>query len=701
MDYVERQLKPNTFGFSPSGARDSMHILDIDLNPPPENRFVKKEKELTRRELINKLNHIHFQGRSILVNFKRIRDDRIISLAAYPHPCFGRHMVCLWAESPDMRDVSNACEFEDFTITEGPYVITAYGQLRAVNSRGICITLPETVHQSSCRKVRRFSCDALNVQLVQNSVVFSGSLMDFSPLSFGVEIQPSSKEPFNWLNLQDKLNMIISREGETIFSGECRIIRQAGGPQKKQIILEPLTDTIQRFNPKAYRSKRLQLIPSPDIRFIHPFTGQPIKLKVIDVSGAGISVEDDEENSVLLPGMIIPAMALLFTNSFSITCRTQVVYRKPLNGASKDSAVKCGIAFLDMNPQDHMRLLAILHQAENRNLYVCSDVNMDDLWRFFFESGFIYPRKYAFIHEQKDRIKSTYEKLYTTPSNIARYFTWQRKGVIQGHLSMLRFYDKTWLIHHLAALKTEQGVRIGLEMLKQIGSFTYDSYRLFSSHMDYLMCYFRPENYFPNHFFGGVAKNINEPKSCSIDIFAYVHFHNSTATPYAESAVDWSLTKATYEDLVELEVFYNRVSGGLMLSAFDLIPEKQMTERNDLADEYRKLGLTRMRLMYALKVGDILKAVIMINISDLALNLSDLTNCITIYIIDSEDLSPYIIQSAVFRLSDQYGMRKFPTLIYPSSYTETQSLHYEKNYHLWILDMHFSDDYFKHLEHLI
>ena len=98
----------------------------------------------------------------------------------------------------------------------------------------------------------------------------------------------------------------------------------------------------------------------------------------------------------------------------------------------KKQLIKCGIAFLDMNPDDHMRLLSLLHQTVNKNFYICNEVDMEDLWAFFFASGFIYPKKYAFIHEDKQKIKSTYERLYTKNSNIARHFTWQKKGKFSG-----------------------------------------------------------------------------------------------------------------------------------------------------------------------------------------------------------------------------------------------------------------------------
>jgi hypothetical protein len=361
--------------------------------------------------------------------------------------------------------------------------------------------------------------------------------------------------------------------------------------------------------------------------------------------------------------------------------------------------VKCGIAFLDMNPNDHMRLLSLLHQADNKNLYICNEVDMNELWNFFFNSGFIYPKKYAFISDNKEKVKQTFKKLYTIDPSIARHFTWQKKGSILGHLSMLRFYENTWLIHHLAALKSDQQLKIGIEMLKQIGLYTYDSHRLFSSHMSYLMCYFRPENKFPNHFFGGVARNINHSKACSLDKFTYIHYHyhNNMQIRMSDS---WKVFKTTYDDLVELESFYEQVSDGLMIQAFDLSPEPEMMERNELANEYKKKNLKRKRLLFSLKHHGSLRVVFQLNISDVSLNLSDLTNCITAFVIDEDNLTTDILFSTIYGLSNEYDLKKIPLLLYPHSFAESLSIPYEKLYNLWILDTQFSDDYFRHLEYL-
>jgi hypothetical protein len=699
MDYIEKIIgirKPNLKADDP---KPDLRIIDTDFELLGKTQVIKKESSLNKKALIDKLNYKNFQNETIHVNFIHNNDKRIISYDTNPQPCFGKRLICLWIQRPDLSKLLNAYHFHNLTFNDGQNLVTINCVLRSINSKGICFNLPETATEFSSRKSRRFTCEKLNVSLMQNGVVFNGKLIDFSQISFRVEVVSTINEPFQWINSKDLINLVVSSEEDLLYTGQCKIIKQSGGTKQKNIILQPVNDSIQRFTPKTHRSNRLKLSPSPDIAFTHPFTDKYVNLKVIDISGSGFSVEDDEESSVLVTGMIIPDLRLVFANNFWFKCKTQVVYRKIFKVDENRNMVKCGIVFLDMNPNDHMRLLSLLHQADNKNLYISNAVDMHELWAFFFNSGFIYPKKYAFLSDNKEKIKQTFEKLYAGDSSIVRHFTWQKKGSILGHLSMLRFYENTWLIHHLAALKSDQRFKIGNEILQQIGSYTYDSHRLFSSHMSYLMCYFRPDNKFPNHFFGGVARNIDNSKACSLDKFAYTHYHNhnKTKTRLNDS---WKLTKVTYDDLSDLENFYEQSSGGLMIQAFDLSPEPEMMARNELANEYKKMNLKRKRLLFSLKHNESLKAVLLLNISDVSLNLSGLTNCISLFLIDPENLSMEIVFSSISELSHEYDLKKIPLLLYPHTFADSLSISYEKLYNLWVLDTQFSDDYFKHLENL-
>ena len=266
----------------------------------------------------------------------------------------------------------------------------------------------------------------------------------------------------------------------------------------------PVRQEIQRYRKAEFRSQRQTLNPSPNIIFRHPLTRKRVDLKVIDLSGSGFSVEEDEHHAVLLPGLILPEIELRFANSFKIKCSAQVVFRKPTEGKAEGRRLRCGIALIDVTAQDHVKLLGMLNQAKDKNSYLCTDIDLDALWDFFFETGFIYPSKYALIHENKVEIRATYEKLYTRSPEIARYFVYQDNGTILGHMAMIRFWKGAWLTHHHAARKSALN-RAGLLVLDQIGRFGYDTFRLRSMHMDYLVAYYRPQNKFPNRMFGGVA----------------------------------------------------------------------------------------------------------------------------------------------------------------------------------------------------
>jgi hypothetical protein len=313
---------------------------------------------------------------------------------------------------------------------------------------------------------------------------------------------------------------------------------------------------------------------------------------------------------------------------------------------------------------------------------------MDALWSFFFETGFIYPSKYAFIQLNKREIKRTYEKLYTSNPSIARHFTYQKKGNILGHMAMVRFYENAWMIHHHAASKSES-MKAGLVVLKQISRYINELHNLNSAHMKYVYCYFRPENKFPNRIFGGFARQLNDQQGSSLDTYAYFHYRKTV--PGAASIPDpWELTEIRLEDYAELRSFYSFNSGGLMMDAFDLHSAKAVPDA--LAHEYQSLGFQKKRRIYSLLEADELKAIIIADVTDIGFNMANLTNCTTVIILD--EMTPrFFVESSLACISNEYEHREMPVLVYPAAYAEKHALPVEKTYILWVLNLQYLDPY--------
>ena len=165
--------------------------------------------------------------------------------------------------------------------------------------------------------------------------------------------------------------------------------------------------------------------------------------------------------------------------------KAQVVYRSIQNDPETGHFVKCGIAILDMDFDQHCNLLAFLYQARDEKSFLGTQVDPDDFWRFLFESGFIYPDKYAFLEKNKQSIKEVYRKIYSEPSKIAKHFLYQDNGRILGHMAMIRFYEKSWMIHHHAA-NSAASHKAGIDVLDQISRFIHESHRILSNKMDFV-----------------------------------------------------------------------------------------------------------------------------------------------------------------------------------------------------------------------
>jgi hypothetical protein len=653
------------------------------------------EKEISINKLINRLNYLNFQDGSLLVNFKHTKYTRTVSLEAKPLPCQDDLLECSWVEPSEVLMKTRASVFENIFVIDGYKLVVVTPTVLEMNERSISFRLPETAREVCYRKVRRHLCEGVSAQLMQNSALFDGQLLDFNAVSFRVEVHTVPPQTFQWVDPDLPVNVVFSTAWGPRYSGECRIIKQNSGQKSRTFVLEPLTLQKPRFKPKNYRSARQQLVPSPNAMFTHPFTGRPVDLKVIDISGGGFSIEEDASDSVLLPGMIIDRVDLNFANSFISSCQVQVVYRRPTEG--DQNTVRCGLTILDMDIQDHVRLLALIYQVNSKDSYLCNKVDMDQLWQFFFETGFIYPGKYQHIKGNKEKYRELYEKLYTQNPRIARHFIYQKRGAILGHMATLRFYENSWMIHHHAAAKSESN-HGGLVVLNQITRFNNDSHRLYSIHMNYVFCYYRPENKFPHKAFGGIARHLKNNKACSLDEMAYLHVRREFNSLQRMSD-SWGMTPTVKADLQELESFYENNSGGLMIDALDL--DATMIEPGEIYREYEDLGFKRERHLFSLKQHGSLVAVFMINFSDVGLNMSDLTNCVTVYVLDPEALSRDTLSLALSILFIRFNQEDMSVLLFPLSYAQSQQISYERTYILWIMSMLHADKGYVYLDRLL
>ena len=652
---------------------------------------LESARQVDREALINTLNHIHFTNGYILVHLSNPEYEENILVRVYPEPCLGKELTCRWADKTlSDLDLENY-QIMHLIIDDGRSMILIPAVLKEITGERLKIQLPEISYNLSRRQAKRYVCRDVNVELVQSGFLGKGELLDFSPIGFRIRMSAESSSFLHLFNSDELVTIHFWKDKQMLFSGICRCIRHGGKPPDSEIVLVPIEERINRFKKRQIRNPRQQLVPAPVITSDHPLFKKSVQLEVYDISTSGFSVYEEAGERVLISGLIIPELKINFAGALKMKCAAQVIYFLE----EEEKRIRCGLSILDMDVNTYSSLAHVLLNALESHAHVSSEVEMEDLWEFFFDTGFIYPTKYRLIQSHREGLKETYRKLYQENPEIAKHFTYQRNGHIYAHISMIRAYEKTWMMHHHAA-RTIESRLTGFIVLKQMMHYLNDMHRLPSANMNYAMSCFRPENRVPNLIFGGFARSLKNARGCSMDLFAYLpHTSFSLGVQFPDG---WSLKECSAFDLWELNRFYRRYSGGLLLDAMGL--GQETTGHEPLEETYSRLGLVRKWKTYSLTHMGELNAVLIVNQSDMGINLSELLNSIKILVINTEGLPWSVLSTAISKLASAYDMDRVPIMFYPFDYVRTENVPYEKQYQAWVLNVGYGDEYMEFMQRI-
>lgn len=670
--------------------------FERDLVPPPCLKqgvtpdLFETAKKVEIAQIINDLNYIHFRGDTISISLRHPGHRDSILLSARPQPCLDTDLVCLW--QTDVRNMKlESYTFEWLFMNDGDSFILVPCEMTGISETFISMRITGKGLLLERRKIKRYPGNQVDVELIQNGFVARGTLLDFNAKGFRIRVDGNRSSSFNWLNPDDYCRVDLMNSTGMVLTCKCTVLRQSETVRSREIVVWPDTRSINRFPKKEVRPERHHLNPSPKISFEHPLSGTMVQRAVADISYSGLAVHEPSENAVLLPGMMIPALMINFPGGLKLKCMAQVVSCREVD----ENTVRCGLAFLDMDIPAYGRLTQLISSIEDPCNNISGDLDLDALWEFFFHTNFIYPKKYKLVKSYIDAFKTIYKKLYRDTPEIAVNYAYEKDGRILAHLSMLRSYDSAWMLHHHAARVTSR--RTGIGILKLMVNYVNGIYRLPTPRMRYVMCYFRPDNHFPDMVYGKFAREHNDPRGCSLDLFAYATF--TIAAPQGlPDGLD--VRRSTPEDVRDLDTFYRAASGasspeggGLLIDALGL---REPGANDAVMALYHSLGFERDICLYSLYREDELKAVFIVNRADLGMNLSELLNSVKVMVLDQAGVSWETISAAINQFAGAYDLNTMPVMVYPFEYAEKNGVPYEKQYYLWILDLHRSADPYLH-----
>ncbi len=669
-----------------SGAKLDYNDSLMPLRRNSLDKPGRSTQKIGKRKCINIINYFHFAETSIFAHVNFNITGEALLLKVFPGP-FQKDEVLFSLPKGSNLDLRNF-SIKSLVVDDGKHLLVITVTPLEIDHSSCRVRIEDTCYRFSERSARRIACQFIDAEIHHDMVEYQGVLEDFNPKGLRIALGDDSESTLGGIGESEEVTIRLRKKDVLIFSGKCRCLRVF--EDGRGIILEPLNIRYSRFKERKNRNPRVNLIPRPKAIFDYPFNNRRITYEIDDITTSGLSLRETSGDSLLMPGLIIPSLTILYAGGLKIECSAQVVY-----SASKKmgKSIRHGLSILDMNMRDYSALFDIVSNAYDERANMSSQINMDDLWEFFFDSGFIYPGKYEHLSQIKEKFKDTYEKLYHQGQDIFTNFTYQKNGRILGHNCTIRAYQRAWMIHHLAA-RSSGARRIGLDVLRHSHYYFDGMYRLPSIGMDYMIMYFRPNNRFPDYFFGGFCRDYNKPRACSMDLFAYMNM----STPPADSELNngWSVEQCTPEDIDELKTWYAKESGGLAIDAFGIATDLGAMEIK-LKDMYGNIGLRRCCTPYAVRNDGKIQAFLIADQSDAGINLSELLNSIKIFVVNL-DLPWRELQRAVATLRDSYDTGGIPLLVWPIKYMEAHKVPYEKGYNLWVLNTEYGDDYVEYIK---
>jgi hypothetical protein len=624
-------------------------------------------ESISRRRLINILNYVNYKGAEVSVNLKNHEDGSTLSLRARPELCTGETVSLIWSEGPPRNTGTIGYNVADFLIDKGSRVITVSGRVVDVSRLGITFALPEHCLATSRRQNERFASITVHSTLSCGEWKATGKLQDFGGGYLKVRLTARDVHLAKVKN-RSPIQITLMTKKTTVYNGI--------GVMKRWITNGHNIDVVIALtalgNEKRLDEQAVTLSRNLVATCRHPLSDRMVRLSITKASYNSFEVSERLGHAALFPGLIIPETKIDFGAGDFAGCMMQVT------GGDGGTWI---MSILDMPILDQRKLFSFIERETGMSSGVSKVIDPDELIEFFFEVGFIYPKKYDSLRNSKEHLKQILSRLYVDTPSIAQQFVRYNEDAIEAHIAMVRFHERSWVVHHHSAIG---GSGAGSAVLMQIFRYIHSYSTLPSTSMDYVMTYYRPENRFPDRVLGGIARFLRQPSLCSIDPFAYLHLHFHESATERQSEGKWELLPTSHEDLLKLNTFYKNMSGGLTVKAFGLHDRNHERETVDLDMEFKKAGLRRRKSVFSLKSQGKLNAVIMALDSDDGLNMSNLLKCVHVFVIDKDGFSFDQLMNQLNRLSSLYQEQEIPVLLFPASYASDEGVNIEKVYNLLV-----------------
>ncbi len=447
--------------------------------------------------------------------------------------------------------------------------------------------------------------------------------------------------------------------------------------------------TVARFSvPRAWDiTARFRLPFSDESEFVHR--------RVLDVSAFGVSFALENPSDILPVGTHLAHITICNLDNVSFTFNGIVKHIEDdiLDGKN---FLRCGVSFEQFDESDRLQLIDHILKKRSPLIDPTSVLLFDELWSFFQDSGFLYPKKKETLAPVAKEIRHSVSTLLNSPNSLFKTLVVRKRDHIDAHLSLLRVYSSTWICQHMAAARSN---KLSLFSARDVNLSGIDFLNLVE--VQWLKAYFRPSNSWADRVFGSFARIAGRSSLSSYRELEYLSCNLSAESKHTNHPNGITVRGFQSADQTLVESYFLHSGLTTELYSDDLRDDKLRLD--DLSAMYSQLGLTRRREILVVEQNGHPSGFALLEISSFGLNLSELTNQVTFHVWNK---NPDVFQAIATAVRQRYaslGYQKVIALCKRDDLAMLQTAGFtrERTYACWTFHQSLLADYRNHITRLL
>ncbi len=431
---------------------------------------------------------------------------------------------------------------------------------------------------------------------------------------------------------------------------------------------------------------------APTVKIVSPITpDHPLVRPVVNLSPLGLRVEVLPDKDMLIRGMTLEHITLLLPGDQTLHLQGEVRYLAPVSPDNPTGPAYCGIQFRHASPTTHHALVDYLISKNYPQVVDAGPQDEEALWDFYRNADFYTPAKQKACIGTPDQVRATQRAMLRAPPPFSRRLIFKDGGRIYGTVSLQQICQRTWLVHHLCAVRHRTQF-VPKSLLLFLGEYISKT-----PEIHYVKMMWRPNNTWSNRMFNRLVHRLHDGEQSVVRVYSYLQ---RPSGPFPNPPPDprgIAIRPIAPDEIAEVESYFINQEEYFFMKSEDLY--RGAYELESVNRKYQTLGLFRTRKVFGAFDRGRLVGFALAERASPGLNMSNLLNTFQVHTCYPEHPANPTIRELLIRYAvedyERHGQDKSVALTEEADLSCYEVLGFQKvkEYVSWTFDHNIANIY--------